>query len=58
MLALAAAAVAGERDGVGLPTERAKLVAEAGYNLFQRHADDVMIDLLTDAAEGEPEGDE
>jgi tyrosine phenol-lyase len=30
-------------------TEREELIAGAGYNLFQLHADDILIDLLTDS---------
>ncbi len=29
--------------------ERESLIAAAGYNLFQLHADDILIDLLTDS---------
>lgn len=30
-------------------TERERILAEAGYNLFNVHAEDVLIDLLTDS---------
>src|SRR5689334_25231641 len=29
--------------------ERERLIEKAGYNLFQLHADDILIDLLTDS---------